>query len=81
MNKKISVILFIVLGVILCVIPNFSYATTTTKTIVTGIDRAPRVGYDTTNEKYFKYELKELGKIYYVKLEKVVNGKTTILLI
>ena len=80
MNKKISVILFIVLGVILCVIPNFSYATSTTKTIVTGIDRAPRVGYDTTNEKYFKYELKELGKIYSVKLEKVVDGKTTILL-
>ena len=80
MNKKVSIIFFILCCTFLCIIPNYSYATTTTKTIVTGIDRAPRIDYDTTNEKYFKYELKELGKIYFVKLEKVVNGKTTILL-
>ena len=80
MNKKVSVIFFIICCTLLCIIPNYCYATTTTKTVIPGLDRAPRVSYDRTNEKYFKIELKELGKIYFVKLEKVVDGKTTILL-
>lgn len=80
MNKKMVVIFFVILCTLLCIIPNNSYAASTTKITVKGIDRAPRIGWDRTNEKKFKIILKETSQISSVKLEKIENGKTTVLL-
>lgn len=80
MNKKMISILLIIFCTLLCVIPNISYAASSTEIVIKGLDRAPRYVFEKTNEKTFIIELREKSKISSVKLEKIENGKNIVLL-
>lgn len=80
MNKKMISILLIIFCTLLCVIPNISYAASSTEIVIKGLDRAPRYVFEKTNEKKFIIELREKSNISSVKLEKIENGKNIVLL-
>ena len=75
MNKKMISILLIIFCTLLCVIPNISYAASSTEIVIKGLDRAPRYVFEKTNEKTFIIELREKSKISSVKLEKIEKAK------
>ena len=77
MNKK--TIFVLILCLVVCIIPTFSSASTKTQIVLKGVDRAPRIQCDRSNEKNFIIKLVENGSISSVKLEKIENGKATVL--
>ena len=80
MKKNIINLTLFLIILIACTIPNSSYAANKTQIVVEGLDRAPRLSYDVDNKDYFTIYLTENGDISSVKLEKIENGKSTILL-
>lgn len=78
MNKK--TIFVIILCFVVCIVPTFSKASSNTQIIYKSVDRAPRIQFDRMDEKNFTIKLVENGSISSVKLEKIKNGKSTVLI-
>ena len=80
MNKKMITILLIIFCTLLCILPNISYATSSTEIVIKGLDRAPRYNFERMNKNTLTIELTENDGISSVKLEKIGEKKNTVLL-
>ena len=72
MNKK-TIFVFI-LCLVVCIIPTFSKASSKIQIV-----KAPKIQYEVSNEKKFVIKLIDNNKITSIYLEKIENGKSTVL--
>ena len=72
MNKK-TIFVFI-LCLVVCIIPTFSKASSKIQVV-----KAPKIQYEVSNEKKFVIKLIDNNKITSIYLEKIENGKSTVL--